>query len=149
MTLLLASISLALLLLFPRYGYAQWREPPATGSPQNTLPDRTTLAGQSGMGPLLIAKLLDRVQNAKNHRAVVVVETDGVRIVDPRAANHEPKLYEAYIQYRLDNGPVENSTSESRTFHHLPSGEHRIRVALVSSDDHQMGKEKVLKVRVP
>lgn len=145
----LALLSLAVLLLYPSPGLAQWREPPATGSPRNTLPDRTTLAGQSGMGPLLIAKLTDRDQNARRHQAVVTVDTDGVRIVDPRAVNHQPKRDEAHIQYRLDNGPVENSTAQTWTFHHLSSGEHRIRVALVSSDYHQMGKEQVLKVRVP
>lgn len=149
MTFHRASISLTVLLLYPSSVLAQWREPPATGSPRNTLPDRTTLAGQSGMGPFLIAKLMDRDQNARKHSAVVTVETDGVRIVDPRAANHEPKRDEAHIQYRLDNGPAQNSTAQIWTFYHLSSGEHRIRVALVSSDYHQMGKEQVLKVRIP
>lgn len=149
MTLQLASLSLAVLLLLPNSASAQWREPPATGSPQNTLPDRTTLAGQSGMGPLLIAKLIDRDRNARKHRAVVAVETDGVRIVDPRTANHEPKRDEAHIQYRLDNNAAQDSTFETWTFNHLSSGQHRIRVALVSSDYHRMGEEKVLTIRVP
>jgi hypothetical protein len=140
---------LGFLLLFPCTGYGQWKEPPATGSPQNTLPDRTTMVGQSGMGPLLIAKLIDRDANAKKHQAVVAVQTDGVRLVDSAAANHEPRLDEAHIQYRLDDAPAQDSTSKTWTFAKLSSGEHRIRVTLVSSDNHPMGKDKVLKVRVP
>jgi hypothetical protein len=129
--------------------HGQWKEPPATGSPENTLADRTTLAGQSGLGPLLIAKLVDTDANSRKHRIVVQVETDGVRIVDAAAANHEPKLDEAHIEYRLDSDAPVESTSKTWTAQDIPSGEHRIRVALVSSDNHQMGKEKVLKVHVP
>lgn len=128
---------------------AQWKEPPATGSPENNLPDRTTMVGQSGMGPLLIAKLADKHENTKLHKVVVTVETDGVRIVDPASVHYEPKLDEAHIQYQLDNGPTYASTSKEWTFSHLSHGEHTITIALISSDNHPMGKKKVLKVSVP
>jgi hypothetical protein len=143
------AVAVAVLLVVSATAYSQWKEPPATGSPENNLPDRTTLVGQSGMGPLLIAKLVDADENAKKHQAVVQVETDGVLLVDPAAAHHEPKLDEAHIQYRLDGGPIDNSTAKYRTFDHLSSGEHRIWIALASSDGHQMGKGKTLKVRIP
>jgi hypothetical protein len=130
-------------------GSSQWREPPATGSPANELPDRTTLAGQTGLGPLLIADLVDKSDNAAHHKIVVKVQTDGVKIVDPTAANHEPRLDEAHIQYQLDGNTPYDSTSKTWTFDNVPSGEHRIKVRLASSDNQQMGKGKLLKVHIP
>ena len=137
-----------LTLLFPS-AYAQWKEPPATGSPTNELEDRTNLVGQSGLGPLLTATLVDVDRNAKSHRAVVEVQTDGVRIVDPASLKNEPKLDEAHLQYRLDNGEIQNSTSKTWTFDNLSPGEHRIDVALASSDNHAIGKSLTLKLRIP
>lgn len=129
--------------------WAQWKEPPSTGSPPNQLPDRTTLAAQAGLGPLLKANLVDAKNNAKNHKAVVEVQTDGVTIIDPVAANGEPNSHQGHIQYRLDNGAIQNSTSSTWTFEHLSSGRHLIRVALASSDNQQMGKERSLEIKVP
>lgn len=129
--------------------YGQWKELPATGSPSNRLPDRTTLAGQASLGPLLIVRLVDQEANAKNHRVVIEVETDGLKMMDAAAAHHEPKVDEAHIQYRLDDGPIQNSTSKTWTFKHLSPGEHIIRVALATSDNHQLGTVKTLKVNVP
>jgi|SRR5581483_106813 len=128
--------------------YAQWKEPPSTGSPTNELEDRTNLAGQSGLGPLLKATLVDFERNAKSHKAVVEVQTDGVRMVDPASVNHEPKLDEAHLQYRLDNGEIQNSTSKTWTFDNLSRGEHRIEVALASNDNHPIGKPKTLKLLI-
>lgn len=127
---------------------AQWKELPSTGSPSNQLADRTTLAGQAGVGPLLIAKLIDAKANAQNHKVVVQVETDGVKIVDP-ALDGEPKIDEAHIQYRLDNSPIQNTTTKTWTFKQVASGVHLIRVALATSDNHQLGEEKSLRVKVP
>jgi hypothetical protein len=129
--------------------YSQWKEPPATGSPSNQLPDRTTLAGQAGLGPVLIVRLIDPKANAQNHKAVIEVQTDGLKLVDPAAVNHEPRLDEAHIQYRLDNGPIQNTTSKTWIFENLSAGNHLIRVALATSDDHQLGREKSLRLKVP
>ncbi len=129
--------------------HAQWKQLPTTGSPPERLPDRTTLVGQSGLGPLLTAKLVDKEKNAKKHRAVIVVETDGVELVDQVAAGHEPKLDQAHLQYRLDKNPVQQSASKSWTFDNLSSGEHEIRVSLASNDGHPIGMSKTLKVKVP
>lgn len=142
-------IGIVLPLLFCCAAYSQWKELPATGSPENRLPDRTKLVGQSGLGPLMTANLVDVEKNAKQHRAVVHVETDGVEMVDPAAVHNEPKLDEAHIQYRLDQGSIQNSTSKNWTFENLSSGEHRIDVVLASNDNHELGKAKTLKVRVP
>jgi hypothetical protein len=129
--------------------YSQWKELPATGSPSNRLPDRTTLAGQAALGPLLIIYFVNQKANAQHHRAVIEVQTDGLKMVDPATVNHEPRSDEAHIQYRLDNGPIQNTTSKTWTFDHLSPGEHLIRVAIATSDNRQLGKEKALNVHVP
>jgi len=140
---------LVLALFVPALAYCQWKELPATGSPPNHLADRTTLAGQSGVGPLITATLVDKDRNAQQHQAVVDVQTDGVRIVDPASVNHEPRLDEAHIQYQLDKHPIQNSTSMTYVFRNLASGEHTIHVGLAASDNQQLGKRQTLKVTIP
>lgn len=129
-------------------GYGQWKERPATGSPQNRLPDRTTLAEQAGLGPLLTARLVDPKTNSRKHRAVVEVQIDGVQLVEPEA-NHQPRADQAHLQYRLDNDPIQNTTSRTCTFEHLASGQHLIRVALADNENHELGKDQSLRLNVP
>jgi len=88
----LCLVAFAIALFLPLVTFAQWRQLPTTGSPERRLPDRTTLAGQSGLGTTLTAKLVDEQANARNHKAVVEVQTDGVKIVDPATSKHDPKL---------------------------------------------------------
>ena len=145
----LLPLALIITMLAPVAGWPQWREPPATGSPANELPDRTTLAGQSGLGPVLIAEFVDKDLNAKKHKAEIKVKTDGVQIVNPASAHYEPRLDEAHIRYQLDDGHIYDSTSKTWTFENLPSGEHHIKVTLASSDNQQRGKGKLLKVDIP
>jgi hypothetical protein len=145
-----AYIMLAAGLLFaPVRGQCQWKELPATGSPTERLPDRTIYAGQSGLGPLLSATLLDKDRNAKERKAIVQVQTDGVRLVDPSTVHNQPKLDEAHIQYRIDNEPVRNSISKTWTFENLAAGDHEIHIALATSDNHPIGKPKRLHVHIP
>ena len=141
------TVIILLSLCLPAAG--QWKEPPSTGSPTSRTSDRTTLTGQAGMGPWLTMRLVNPKNNAQSHKAIVEVQTDGVKIVNPIVVNHEPRLDEAHIQYRLDNGPIQNTTSKSWTFEHLSRGEHFIRVALASSDNRQLGREVSLKLKVP
>ncbi|HLZ34621.1 MAG TPA: hypothetical protein VKP13_11425 [Nitrospira sp.] len=144
---LLALVFLGLLIVqTPAYG--QWKQEPSTGSPPERLPDRTTLVGQSGIGPFLKARLADKENNAKKRRAVVVVQTDGVKLVS--ATNETiPKLDEAHIQYKLDDGPVRNSTEPTWTFDDLSPGEHEIHVSLAGNDNRVIGKGITLTVTVP
>jgi len=147
--LLVSVITLgASLFVLPR-GYGQWKELPSTGAPTERLPDRTIFVGQSGLGPLLVARLVDEQKNAKQRKAVVEVQTDGVELVDPEAAQHKPKIDEAHIQYRLDGSPAQNSTSKTWTFARLSPGEHQIEVGLATSDNLPFGKPKKLRVRIP
>lgn len=145
--LIFVTLLLAVCIL-PSRAVCQWKEPPTTGSPENTLPDRTIFVGQSGLGPMIYATLVEPVGNTKTHKAVVEVQTDGVTLVDP-ATHREPKLDEAHLTYQLDDHDPINSTSLTCTFTDLRPGEHRIRVSLSSNDNHPMGKEQVLKLRVP
>lgn len=100
------------------------------------------------MGPLLIAKLVQPHLNASKHLAVIEVQTDGFKIVDPAVA-HEPKIDEGHIQYRLDNDAIQNTTSTTWRFEHLSRGRHIVRVALATSDNHQLGSEKRIKIDIP
>lgn len=149
MKLLIFVITTAAVFFAVPRGYCQWKELPSTGSPTEHLPDRTTLVGQSGLGPLLIAKLVDEQRNAKQHKAIIEVQSDGLRLVDPEAAHHQTKIDEAHIQYRLDEGPVQNSISKTWTFAQLSAGEHVIEVALASGDNHPLGKPEKLHIRIP
>lgn len=149
MKLSFPAIALAALFLALPRGYCQWKELPSTGSPTERVPDRTTLAGQSGLGPLVLARLVDEHKNARQHKAIIEVETDGVEIVDPQAAHLQPRIDEAHIQYRLDGGPVHNSTSKTWTFARLSPGKHEIEVALAGSDNHPLGKPEKLHVHIP
>lgn len=63
-----AIFALARIGSYPQRDGVSGGEPPATGSPPNELADRTQLAGQSGLGPLLIAELVEKEANAKSHR---------------------------------------------------------------------------------
>ena len=136
-------------LLFHVQLHGQWKQLPATGSPPERLPDRTTLAGQSGLGPLLTAKLIDKEENAKQRRAVIEVQTDGVQLVDPNVVGREPKLDQVHVQYRLDDNPAQNSASKSWTFENIPPGEHEIHVRLAANDNHPVGMSTTLKVKIP
>lgn len=145
---LLALLFLGLLFVqTPAYG--QWKQEPSTGSPTERLPDRTTLVGQSGIGPFLKARLADKEKNAKKRRAVVVVQTDGVKLVSTAAGEGTPQLDEAHLQYKLDDGPVQNSTELTWTFDDLSPGEHEIHVALAGNDNRVIGKGMTLTVKVP
>lgn len=128
--------------------YAQWKQPPGTGSPPQNLPDRTPLVGQSGMGPFLKASLVNKENNAKNHRAVIEVQTDGVELVSGTSGS-DVKLDQAHLQYQLDDGPVQNSTARTWTFDNLKPGKHEIHVSLAANDNHPVGKGATLTVTVP
>ncbi len=128
---------------------AQWKELPSTGSPPNRLEDRTKLVGQSGMGPLLTVDLMDKDQNARQHKVVLKVHTAGVQIVNSPTSNSQPKLDEVHLQYRLDNGPIQNSTSTSWTFENVSSGEHHVYVQLAASDNRSLGRRATLTVNIP
>ncbi len=146
--LLLGILAWGILLEVPK-AECQWKQQPSTGSPEYRFPDRTKVAGQSGVGPLLTARLLDKEDNAKRHRAIVEVQTDGVQLVDAGAAQNQPRLDEAHIQYALDNQPVQNTTSKTCTFENLQPGEHRIHINLASSDNRKIGQGTTLNVKVP
>ena len=127
---------------------AQWANPPKTGSQPEELPDRTVLAGQSGMGPLMTAELVHPHDNAKKKMAVVQVHTDGVRLVTP-GSKAESKDDEAHLQYRLDHQQAIDTTQTNMRFTGLSQGDHIIQVALAGNDNKPMGHQTTLKVHIP
>lgn len=139
--------ALIVLLLSPVL--AQWREKPMTGSQPEMLPDRTDIAGQSGLGALITAQLVDEHANARQHRAVVQVQTDGLQIIDGASANYAPRLNQAHIQYQLDAGAPADTTSRRIELAGLSPGEHQIRIALVGNDNKPIGHQSTLKVHIP
>ncbi len=120
-----------------------------TGSQPNQLPDRTVLAGQSGLGPNLTAQLVSEHANARQHKAVIKAQVDGVELVDPGSTNRVPKLDQAHIECRLDERPAVHTASTTIQFDNVPRGDHEIHVALVGNDGKPMGEETTLKLRVP
>ncbi len=149
MRLACAGAALIFCLMGAVVAHAQWAEPPQTGSQPELLPDRTIMAGQSGIAPTISAELVDKHQNEKAHKAVVKVETDSISMMDPAAAHYAPKLDQAHLQYQLDGGDIFNSTSKVWTFTHLPAGKHRVLVSLVGNDNRPHGLPITLKLDVP
>jgi hypothetical protein len=97
---------------------------------------------------MISAKLVNAAANAKMHKTVVQVQTDGVSIVDP-ASHQQPKLDEGHIGYQLDDHNRIDSTALVYEFADVGAGDHRIRISLLSNDNRPMGKEQILKVHVP
>jgi hypothetical protein len=128
--------------------HAQWRQNPTTGSVPQHLPDRSTLYGQSGMGPMIQAMLVNNDQNAKAHRIVIRVETWGVNLVSPDP-NAPPRLDQAHIQYHLDNNQPVNTANKTAVFTDVPRGHHVITVLLADNHGNVLGMRDTLKVDIP
>jgi hypothetical protein len=140
------------LILFAALGcgcsYAQWKEPPSTGSPQYRLEDRTYMAGQSGMGATITAQLEDATENAKHHKIVVRAQPDGVT-VQAGQTSAQPNLDEARIQYQLDTQTPENTTSNRWTFAPVSSGAHTVTIRLVDGNNKALAEPATLTIHVP
>jgi hypothetical protein len=128
--------------------YSQWKEPPSTGSPEYRLPDRTYIAGQSGMAPTLTATLQAPENNAAHHTVVVRAQTDGVELQYPQAKD-EPLLGCGHIEYQLDGSMPENTAARLWTFSRISPGDHTITVRLVGADNQELVKPTRLRVHVP
>jgi hypothetical protein len=125
---------------------AQWREPPMTGSAQELLPDRTNIEGMSGMGPEITAGLVDREQNAKQHRAVVKVSSWGTAIAN--SGQMHGNLDANTIVYQLDDqNPVADGSE--MVFENLAPGKHTVTVMMADSEGHQEGDKSELKFEIP
>jgi hypothetical protein len=127
--------------------FAQWAEPPMTGSEHQMLADRTNIEGMSGLGPEISAGLADPEQNARHRRAVVKVSTWGTKIVDPVEANGDPDAN--FIVYQLDNRTPVASGSHRMVFDDLAPGKHSITVWMADSQGHPEGEKSELRFEVP
>ena len=68
------------------------------------------LLGASGTAPALSANLVDAAAKAKQQTATVDVTVTGVEIIDPAAANDQPRSGQGHLPYQLDDGPVNATT---------------------------------------
>lgn len=130
-------------------GFSQWAQMPMTGSQPRILTDRTMMAGQSGLGPLMTADFVDKYANAGERRAVIDVHTDGVQMVDPAGTGNMPSVSQAHVQYQVDDGTPVNTTSRRIQLDNLSPGEHHIQVALAGNDNKPMGRETMLNLHIP
>ncbi|MFB3813302.1 MAG: hypothetical protein ACE14L_04250 [Terriglobales bacterium] len=129
--------------------YAQWKQAPSTGAQPRFLDDRTTIVGQSGLGPMLKADLVDAKANARQRKAVVDAKTDGVQLIEPAPANYVTRLDQAHLQYQLDGGTVIDTVSTRMTFSDLTPGRHHITVRLADNGNHGWGQPVTLTVDIP
>jgi hypothetical protein len=128
---------------------AQWKEKPMTGSQPNVVTDRTTVAGQSGMAADVRARPVDVHDNAKQHKAVVKVETEGVQLVESSGTSDGLRLDQAHLECRLDDREPIQSTSTTMTFDNLAPGIHVVRDTLVDGANKPVSDSQTLTLRVP
>jgi hypothetical protein len=138
--LIMVSLSVAAL--------GQWTEKPRTGSPEQMLPDRTNVAGMSGMTPELQAGLIDAQRNAAERRAVVHAEVWGLNLAEPQSQS-QPKRNDGFLRYVLDRNEPVNTAGKEYTFPNLSPGYHTITVQLIAADDQPIGAKLVMTVHVP
>jgi hypothetical protein len=98
--------------------------------------------------PRLTAKLVDEKANSMHASAVVQVEVVGVELIDPALATANPKVIQAHLHYRVDDGPVIATPVTKLAFHELAAGSHRIDVVLADSNHQPLGPRQTLEVNI-
>jgi hypothetical protein len=142
-----AACILLFLLFLPVCVFAQWREPPKTGSQLELLPDRTNVAGMSGLGPEITLSLVRPERNAPQHRAVVKVSTWGTPLADPAKTQGNPDAN--YLIYKIDNHSQVLSGSDEMVFDNLAPGQHTVTVMMADSKGRPEGDKSELKFEIP
>ncbi len=126
---------------------AQWAQYPTTGSSPQQLPDRTKLAGMTGLDPELKAGFVQKSGNAKEHKVVVRADVWGVDVIPPDS--NMPQNGTAFLSFALDNDAPVKTSQQEHTFENLSAGQHTVTVRLLSQDGQEIGSNVVLGVRVP
>jgi hypothetical protein len=123
-------------LLLPANCTAHRANPPRPVLLPTIYPGAHNVAGQSSLGPVLRAELVDATENRKERRDVVKVQTDDGEIVDPQSVITSPRSIRAY------SIPIGRRSGLQRTwiFENLSSGERRIKIVLASCDNQPMDK---------
>jgi len=128
--------------------FAQWRQRPRTGSPQNLLEDRTNMWGMSGLLPALQAGFVDKAKNAQQKQAVIHVKVWGVHLVAPGSSN-EVNNDKASLAYVLDHSPEYRTDQTEYTFRNLSPGHHTITVQLMALNNQPIGAKMILGLEIP
>lgn len=98
-------------------------------------PQQTTIVSASNPVPQLEAELVPPAK-ALARSATVNVKVHGVRLVEPSHlgdGGNGTTEKQAYLSYRIDDGPGIATAATYLSFHNLPSGDHRITVTLVGT----------------
>lgn len=97
----------------------------------------------------LTASLADEQSQAQKRQATVKVEVTGMRLVDPASAGRQPRVGEGHLSYKLDDGPLIDTTATTLSFRDLDSGSHDITVMLSGNDQQPLGPSETLQVTIP
>ncbi|HXZ81057.1 MAG TPA: hypothetical protein VEG30_14100 [Terriglobales bacterium] len=98
--------------------------------------------------PRLRATLQDKDKNAKNHAAVVEVETQNVGLVDVGAPGYGGNDV-GILEYQIDQDPPVVTEDTRVMFRDLSSGKHTVTVSLLNTQYKEMGAKAKLDVEVP
>jgi hypothetical protein len=141
-------LALSIIFLAVTGAFAQWRENPKTGSPQNRLADRTNMAGMVGLMPELKADLVDVHRNAEQKKIVVQADVWGVNLATPQKLT-EANNDEAFLGYVLDRNPPIKTDQKEYTFTNVAPGRHTITVQLIAANGQPIGEKTILGVHIP
>ncbi len=136
--------------MLPRAARADGMVYPPENVPAETRPAATESgAPNEAGGASLSASLADEQAQAQKRQAVVKVRVNGLRLVDPAAVGEKARSGEGHISYRVDEGPLIETTSTTLSLRDLDSGSHEITVLLSGNDHAPLGPSQTLEVTIP
>jgi len=97
--------------------------------------------------PRLRATLQEKDKNAKDHAAVVEVETQNIGLVDVDTSYGGSDL--GLLEYQVDQSPALVTEDTRVMFRDLNSGKHTITVSLLDTHYKDLGAKTTLDVDVP
>lgn len=80
--------------------------------------------------------------------AGVLVHVAGIRLVDP-GLDPELAADEGHLHYRVDDGPVLETSATNVAFTDLAKGRHFVSVSLAANDHSPLGPAETVVVRIP
>jgi hypothetical protein len=102
----------------------------------------------SDNGPRLKIEVLNREQNANDHRVVVKADTENIALTDP-LASPSGGYDEGLLQFRIDNGAYFVTGDSRAAFLNLPSGQHTVEVILADTNYKPLGPKVDVQVSIP
>lgn len=100
-------------------------------------------------GAAIRATLLDQRGEAAHHTAAVLVQVQGLKLVDPDAVHDKAAAGQGHLHYRLDGGPEIATTATKLGFEGLKDGPHNLTISLVGNDHMPLGPSQTLTFDIP